>query len=224
MDALARVTALGLVGFDPVGALLVLGALAAGARRRSLTVLVGGYLVTITVFGVAASLLVRVGLTAWDLSRYLPSARVLSWIEIGAGVLVIGLSAYVARRSRRPRPPEPPREVRLSTGALAGAGALLALSLAIDPGFVLVVGYTATLPVAGVTPLLLYWGVLSQIAMIVLYAGALLDGSGRAVGVLRSAFESGRRWLRHHGAWLVLLLGLAIVVDGVHRLLLLPDP
>ena len=224
MEEIGRVTALGLVGFDPVGAFLMLGAIGAGARRRSLTALVGGYLVTIIVFGAAASLLVRLGLTALDLGRYLPSARVLSWLEIGAGVLVIVAAAYVARRSRRPQAPESARQVRMSVPALAGAGALLALSLAIDPGFVLVVGYAATLPVGAVVPLILYWGVLSQIAMMALYAGALLDSSGRAVRWLHSAFDKGRLWLRHHGAWLVLLLGLAIVVDGVHRLVVLPHP
>ncbi len=83
------ITAAGLVGFDPTGAIVAAAAISLGATRRALVALAVSCLVTISIVGTTATWIARVGFVSLDPSRYLPPARTLLYLEAGLGVILL---------------------------------------------------------------------------------------------------------------------------------------
>ena len=127
--------ALGLAGLDPAGALLVAGALAAGAREGHVALFGLVVLVGTVVLGTTLSLTVGPRIAEIDWSVFAPGDRTVAFVETLLGV---GLVCWGVVRARRPTAHAPkPRSAR-GTGpsALVGAGILFALSAVFDPTFV----------------------------------------------------------------------------------------
>lgn len=231
MDYLAAATAAGLIGFDPVGAFVAVAAISLGASRRALAVLVAAYLVVIAALGTAVTVAVSTGLHAGDLDRYRPSARTLGRVEIVAGVALIVAGGVVALRARRhpSSSPDAADEAGESTGkgtrrltarplGLAVAGAGIAVSLLVDPGFLLLVAICTPRPAWTYPLAFAYWGAWSQILMLLVCAAVLLDRRRRLVGPLQRAVEALRARGRIVTAALLAILGIALTVDGLLRL------
>jgi hypothetical protein len=135
MTLLLTALALGLAGLDPAGALVVAGALAAGAREGHVVLFGLVVLVGTVVLGTTLSLSVGPRVAEIDWSMFAPGDRTVAFVE---ALLGVGLVCWGVVRARRPTVRAPkPRSAR-GTGpiALVGAGILLALSAVLDPTFV----------------------------------------------------------------------------------------
>src|ERR687893_70521 len=127
--------ALGLAGLDPAGALLVAGALAAGAREGHVALFGLVVLVGTVVLGTTLSLTVGPRIAEIDWSVFAPGDRSVAFVETLLGV---GLVCWGVVRARRPTAHAPKPRSAGGTGpiALVGAGLLFALSAVFDPTFV----------------------------------------------------------------------------------------
>jgi hypothetical protein len=135
MTLLLTALGLGLAGLDPAGALVVAGALAAGAREGHVLLFGLVVLVGTVVLGTTLSLSVGPRVAEIDWSLFAPGDRTVAFVE---ALLGVGLVCWGLVRARRPTAHAPkPRSAR-GTGpiALLGAGILLALSAVLDPTFV----------------------------------------------------------------------------------------
>jgi hypothetical protein len=135
MTLLLTALALGLAGLDPAGALVVAGALAAGARESHVVLFGLVVLVGSVVLGTTLSLSVGPRVAEIDWSVFAPGDRTVAFVE---ALLGVGLVCWGLVRARRPTAHAPkPRSAR-GTGpiALLGAGILFALSAVFDPTFV----------------------------------------------------------------------------------------
>ncbi len=221
-DVLA-ITAAGMVGFDPTGAIVAAAAISLGAKRRTLVALAVSCLVTISIVGTTATWIARVGFVSLDPSRYLPPARTLLYLEAGLGVILLVVGLLLALRPRRTHS-EPagrwlsPGPGMLSSAGLAVAGAVVALLLVVDAGFLLMVGLSVSLPTV-IHPLaFLYWGAWSQILLLITVLATILDRRGRVVARLTKAIEGIRARTRTIAAVLLTLVGLIVLVKAVYRL------
>ena len=117
---------------DPAGALVVAGALAAGAREGHVALFGLVVLVGTVVLGTTLSLTVGPRIAEIDWSVFAPGDRTVAFVETLLGV---GLVCWGVVRARRPTAHAPkPRSAR-GTGpiALVGAGILFALSAGLRP-------------------------------------------------------------------------------------------
>ena len=227
-DYLAAATAAGLIGFDPVGAFVAVAAVSLGASRRGLVALVAAYLAAVAGLGTAITLAVRAGLHADSLRGFLPSVRTLTLAEIAGGGLLVAAGAVMALRARQGtrheddaasrKPSTSQRRLSASVPGLAAAGVGVAVSLVVDPGFLMLVAVCAPHPAWTYALVFTYWGVWSQILMVAFCAAALLDRNGRLVGPLRRTVEVIRARSHAVAAVVLAVFGLALVLDGAHRL------
>ena len=218
INYLTALTGAGLLGFDPVGAFVAIGALSLGASRRGMAALLLSYLAVITALGTGLALALRLGLGAAHLRHLLHSEQVLTVIERVAGVgLLIGAGVLFVRRGR-PRKPHQERRIPVSTRGLALAGAGVAVSLVIDPGF-LVLGavcarhHPTTYPAAA-----LYWGLWSQVLMAAVCVAVLVDRRGRLTKPIRHWVEAITGHLPTVTTIVLALVGVVFVADGIYRL------
>lgn len=218
---LAEATAAGLLGLDPVGAVVAVAALSLGASRRALLALTAAYLVTITALGTGLALAARAGVGALGWHPHGPGRHTLSVVELAAGaaLAIAGLAVWWWQRRRPDGPPErTERRVPVATGGLVAAGAGVAASLLPDPGFIAMV--VASVPHH---PLLYpaafaYWGLWSQCLMVAVCLAAAVDRDGRLVRPLRRAVDQVRARGAAITAFLLVVVGVGLVLDGLHRL------
>lgn len=220
-DYVAEATAAGLLGLDPVGAVVAVAALSLGASRRALLALTVGYLVTISALGTGVALAARAGAGAVRWHPHGPDPHTLSVTElaVGAALAIAGLALWRRQRRRRGAPPDrADHRAPVASGGLVMAGAGVAASLLPDPGFIAMV--VASVPHHPVLypAAFAYWGLWSQCLMVAICAAAAVDRDGRLIGPLRRAVDQ----LRAHGAaitaFLLVAAGAGLVVDGLHRL------
>jgi hypothetical protein len=206
--------ALGLAGLDPAGALLVAGALAAGAREGHVALFGLVVLVGTVVLGTTLSLTVGPRIAEIDWSVFAPGDRTVAFVETLLGV---GLVCWGVVRARRPTAHAPkPRSAR-GTGpsALVGAGILFALSAVLDPTFValtVIAGRDGTFWSAGVAQSV--WVLVSQ-APLVLILGAMAGGKHKGVVVwFRSLWSRLRPVIGRLVTGTVLLVGAFFLLDA----------
>jgi hypothetical protein len=206
--------ALGLAGLDPAGALLVAGALAAGAREGHVALFGLVVLIGTVVLGTTLSLTVGPRIAEIDWSVFAPGDRTVAFVETLLGV---GLVCWGVVRARKPTAHAPkPRSAR-GTGpvALAGAGILFALSAVFDPTFValtVIAGRDGAFWSAVVAHSA--WVLVSQ-APLVLVLGAMAGSKHKGVVVwFRSLWTRLRPVIGRLVTGAVLLVGALFLLDA----------
>lgn len=238
----AEVVGIGGVGFDPAGAVLAVASIAAGARRRALTALVGGFLATMVLLGVASTALARAATgtrSFHQLENLVRAHHLVGWGELAVGaaalLAAVWVAAPLAAARHAPGPeegdddepaPAPTRaRPRLAApGVLALGGAGVALSLVVDPGFAGLTVAAREQPAWQWVPAWLGWGALSQILLLAVWATVLVDRRGRALARISRAVRAVAARSR---LLLVVLLGGAgvyLLVAGTLRLVALTPP
>lgn len=222
--------ALGLAGFDPLGIVALIAAMALGAKRRGILALMLSVVVSTFVFGLVPAL--TLGPSVWQLSRAMGRVSHTVWgpLTIAVGLAVVAWG--ILRLWRRPaivlddEPTLAPRST--STGALALTGLLVGLSAFIDPAFygIIVLAAHQTNPVTCAWMILL-WIMGSHCALVVVGLAALLG-----------LHEPVSRWIQHvrtrwasplvlAGSIALVGIGVCCIVEGIfewhHHWLLLDD-
>lgn len=212
IELLGAAVGLGIVGLDPIGALVAIGALAGGTRDR-VVVAFGVTVVSVTAaFGAALSLIVgtRLAEINW---RVLDTGHGF-WAAAEAAVGTL-LLIWAARRLRRPQ--TQPAEPRANRGRLAliGTGVLFGIGAILDPTFVALVvlaGRQGSLIEASLAHLI--WILVSQ-APLVAIVGAVLTGNHAAMVNWFSAQRQRRsRTFSRIGIGLACVAGLVLLVDA----------
>jgi hypothetical protein len=206
--------ALGLAGLDPAGALVVAGALAAGAREGHVALFGLVVLVGTVVLGTTLSLTVGPRIAEIDWSVFAPGDRTVAFVETLLGV---GLVCWGVVRARRPTAHAPkPRSAR-GTGpiALVGAGILFALSAVLDPTFValtVIAGRDGSFWSAAVAHSV--WVLVSQ-GPLVLVLGAMAGGKHKGVVIwFRSLWSRLRPAIGRLVTGAVLFVGAFFLLDA----------
>lgn len=214
-DIFAGIVGLGIAGFDPLGALALIAAMALGARRRAIAGLVIVTIATTVVIGFVLSST----LGTWAIAQ-LHRLHDPGHIVWGALVLLAGIGLAVWGTIRLRRAPvvkkdEPTRSGR-SVKALVLIGIGVGLSALIDPAFyglLVVAGTMPTWPLrlAGV----LTWSCLSQVALLAL-SGAVFAG---AFGPVHRFITSCReRWgaaASRAASWVLIVVCVVIILEGI---------
>lgn len=226
-EIVARTGAVGLLAFDPAGALLALAAISLGVRRRGLATLTAAYVGVMVALGLAATALVHLlqGTRPAELAvDFWHRHHLLGLVELVAGLALIVTSAVLWWRAHRARArPDgetrgdedagPGRIERLAgnltgTRGLAGAGALLAASLLMDPAYPVMAVATQPFPLWSLVPAWAVWALISQSLMLVLVLATFLDRGDRLLDRVTAAT---RRALVHTG----LVVRVVLLVAGL---------
>ncbi|WP_062214891.1 hypothetical protein [Streptomyces sp. NBRC 109706] len=207
----ATVVGLALAGLDPIGALIAVGGLAAGATRRAILVFTALSLLIPPALGVPLSLLVGASVARVDLSGVDWHSP---WWALGEAAIALALLWWAVRRRRRPHP-------GVSAGTARGGGAgrlallavLLALTILLDPTFLGLVVLAGREPVWELVVAHLLWSLVSQ-APLVLVGGAVAAGRHRAaVRLLERASARLGPAVRHGVTLLLVLVALVLLAD-----------
>ena len=209
---------LGLPSLDITAALLVVGALGAGARVRALMVF-GCFCILGTIaFGTALSLIVGPRIAGIDWGMLLPHGptedRVAASVQV---VLGLGLLAWGIMRTRRPaaRPPKPSVPRGLGLISLAGTGMLFALAAIFDPTFVslVVIAGRAELfwPVVAAHST---WTLVSHTPLVFVLALVVSGDQERVVGWFQSRWARISPLVVHAVTSVVLLVGTFLLLDA----------
>lgn len=203
---------LGVAGLDPFGALMVVPALAAGAKRR----------IVMWFFGMAALCTVLTGLVVGEsvqhVSAWLARLAVPAPVRlIAQAAAAAALGAWAAVRwARRGAPKREKASVLVGPVAMALAGALWGVSAVTDPSFLALVAVDAgveSLPVS--TAVFAGWFVISQ-APLCLVVLALV--TGKDTRPVRGAVALARRLEAPAGSAVTLLLAAGAVLLALNAL------
>jgi hypothetical protein len=227
IELLVAALALGLAGVDPAGLLIALGALAAGARERTVLAFTTIVVVGTALLGTALSLTLGRRLQDFEWTSLLPPDWLGAVVEI---VIAVALLAWAVVRLRRPdaRPPRPEKRARTGKALVLGA-VLFAASAPLDPTFVgLVVLAGRGESPAAVALAHTTWIVVSQLPLVALAVAVLLRRHDRAVAWLRDLLPRARPVLARLGTFALVLAGAVMATDAgwwiVTGRFLLPDP
>lgn len=207
------VAALGVAGFDPLGALLVAGALVLGASRRSALI----FLLTSAVVPIGLAMLagrvLRPVLATVESWLRLP-ASIWSAVSLVVGAGLIGWGLVRARRGVVVRPERPLRAA--SASAMAGAGFWFGFTVLLDPAYYAVMAVVARHPepLTRLTALVI-WFVVAQWLLIALVVGAWVGDAGRAANRLRGLWRRAAPTISRMVTIAAFVVGLALVADGV---------
>lgn len=211
--------ALGIAGFDPLGVVALVAALALGASRRAVAVLTAVTLASTALFGILPALVLGPAVDRlWHLVHHI-GHQVWGALVLGVGV---GLLAWAVWRVLHPATGghEEGRTPK-STGvaAMATTGVLVGLSAFIDPAFYAGIVFAAGQHhVVQKVLVVLVWVAMSQSALIVVAAAALLGLYGP---VSRLVVAVQTRWARAIALTLTVLLvafGIFCLVQGIAEL------
>lgn len=211
---LLAVGGLGLAGLDVTGALVVIAALAAGARRRAIAVFAAATLLVTAGFGVALSELVgpRLAGIDWSVLDLPDPMRIVLDLVLAGALLVWALR----RHRRRDAPKDPPNPRPGSSAGLAAMGALLGLSAIIDPTFVAVVVLAGRgKPLWLVVVAHVLWILLSQSPLFVLTGAACAGSHGRPVAWFQRKRDQMRPVLDAIATVLLAVMGAALLADAL---------
>lgn len=216
--ALPLVFALGIAGFDPLGALTLIGAMALQARRRAIAALLVSNLGS--TLALALGLSSTLGRWAIDLLHRLHSPGHLVW---GALVAVAGTALFCWGVWRLSRPPHPRRTkvegTVASSAALALFGLGVGLSALIDPAFyglvVLAGGIESWWGRLGAC---LLWVLLSQIALVTLSIAVFAGAFDKALRLIERARQDWAQGLARLASWTLVVVGVLLLVEGIAKL------
>ncbi|MEV7429011.1 hypothetical protein AB0N29_05275 [Nocardioides sp. NPDC092400] len=227
VELLVTALTLGLAGIDPAGLLLALGALAAGARERTVLAFAAVVVLGTALLGTVLTVAVGQHLQDVDWASLLPP----DWLGATIEALLAGaLLAWAAVRLRRPeaRPPRPAGRGRTGS-ALLGGGVLFAASAPLDPtfvGLVVLAGREESVLAAGLANLT--WIVVSQLPLVALAVAVVLRRHYGAVARLREIVPRARPFLARLGTAALAAVGLVMAADACWWFLteefFLPDP
>ncbi len=203
-DVLGRVVALGVVGFDPTGAVLLVSAIAARAGRTKVFAFTAMVFVTSIVTGTALALL---GKRVFGESRSITSGPVLAYFEVGTAFFI---AVWLANNlmSSDAEPGRPRRNIAQSTPAMAVGGAAYALTTVLDPTFpatAVLVGPSGTMVAVASFAIRT---LISQVALIALVVAFIFGTHERPVDAIR-------RWWQRHEILLTKLLNATLVLSVI---------
>lgn len=214
-ELLATSAGLGLAGLDPTGALIAVGALSAGARRRDVLACGGIAVLGTILFGTVLTLTVgdKVGAIQWE--RLVPPDQLSAVLEalVAAGFLWWGVA-----RLRRPaaRPPKPARARGTGTLALLVFGVLWALAAVTDPSFLALVVLGGRDPqLAGIIGAQTLWVLISQLPLVLMLYAIARGRHQRAVATLDRVWGRVRPVISVLGTATLLLGGVILLVDSL---------
>lgn len=212
VELLGAAIGLAIVGLDPMGALVAIGALAGGARDRSVVAFGLTVIVVTAAFGTALSLLVGARLAEIDW-RVLDTGH--AFWATGEAAAGMALLAWALRRRHWPATAAAPAQRGQGGLALIGTGVLFGLGAIIDPTFVALVvlaGRQGSLIEAGVAHLM--WILVSQAPLVVI-VGAVLTGRHMATVIwFRSKAHRLRPVLTRIGLGLACVAGVVLLADA----------
>lgn len=203
-DVLGRVVALGIVGFDPTGAVLLVSAIAARAGRTKVFAFTATVFVTSIVTGTALALL---GKRVFGESRSITSGPVLAYFEVGTALAILVWLASNLMSSDS-EPGRPRRNIAQSTPAMAVGGVAYALTTVLDPTFpatAVLVGPSGTMVALASFAIRT---LISQVALIALVVAFIFGTHERPVDAIR-------RWWQRHETLLTRLLNATLVLGVI---------
>lgn len=217
--ALPLVIALGVAGFDPLGALVLIGAMALKARRRAILVL----LVSTVGTTLLLALVLSSTLGRW-VTELLRRIREPGHLVRGGLVVAVGVAsvAWGVWRLGRPTPAHRTKTQRAvaSPAALGLFGLGVGLSALIDPAFyglvVLAGGMPSWLHRLGAC---LLWVLLSQIALIVLSIAVFVGAFDRALALIERARTNWVPNLSVFASWTLVVVGVLALVEGLSEVM-----
>ncbi len=168
MQLLVNIIGLGLLGLDPVAAIMVASAIAVGTTRSKIFLFTLVFLLGTTFLGVALSMM---GQTAIDfLQAFIPDHLSPLWAILNLIIIIViiaWLTTHFVQRTH-PKPDKPPRKTLASTWQCVSAALLLALSALSDPTFYAVIVIAAKMhTVFAMAVIHFLWILISQIPLIV---------------------------------------------------------
>lgn len=207
--------ALGVAGLDPLGALLIAGALAGGASRAGVCAFTAAAGATTVTIGTAFSVAIK---PALDRLGSLPTVPEDVWLLIDT-ILVVLLLLWGIRRVRRGAPGEASsRGARRMTGIpmLIGTGVVFALSALTDPAFYAVVVVLAGRgePVWLAMVALAIWFAVSQSPLMILTLATVTGGHERLARGLQGLWQRGRPILRGLGTAVIFTGAAVLAIDA----------
>lgn len=164
---------LGLAGFDPLGAIVFMAAMAAGARRAALTTLGVTTVATTSLLGLLAVLGLGPTIHRWE-ERLHPSSFAwhMSAMTVGAGLLAWGVRRLTHRDRSEGHDSTPPRS--LTAAGLAWAGLAVGGSSLLDPAWYAMVAYAARLSPGSAAATAVVWTLLSHVALVALTVAVVM--------------------------------------------------
>lgn len=210
---LSQMAAFGLVGFDPLGAIVMLAFIAGGARRIHAVVFTSVNWLTIVVVGTAAGS--AVGIVLDPVRHWLSSVPRRIWVpvEIVAAIALVIWAIVRLHTGQAPEKQEKTRPVRL--WLIIGIPAGLALSMLADPGFDGAVLAGASHPIWWQLIGLSLWYLIAMSALVVVCAAAILGETAPVSAWMRRWLSKSRRPVWIVVTALIVLVAVLLVMDAV---------
>lgn len=202
-EVVNKVVALGLLGFDPTGAVLLVGAIAARASRAKVFAFTAAVLATSVVAGTALAV---VGNRVFGDYEFITSGPVRAYLEVATALALLVWLADNMKTTNAHAPPR--RNIAQSTPAMATGGMAFALTTVLDPSFpatAVLVGPSGF--VVALTSFVIR-AVMVHIALIALVVAFVFGVHERPVDAIR-------RWYERHKKLLIRLLNATLVLSIV---------
>lgn len=202
-DVLGKVVALGLLGFDPTGAVLLVGAIAARASRTKVFAFTAAVLITSVVAGTALAV---VGDRVFGDSESITSGPARAYFEVAAALAIL---AWLADNLRTPSADAPPRRnIAQSTAAMTLGGVAFALTTVLDPSFPATAVLVGPSGFGVALTSFVIRAVMVHIALIALVVAFVFGVHERPVDVIR-------RWYERHKKLLTRILNATLMISIV---------
>lgn len=219
VELLLALLGLGIAGLDPLGALIVAAALAAGSTRRAVSAfLVASTVTTVAVGGLLGRAIEPLLSSLGNLLNF-PDAV---WVAINillVAVLVWALARFWRRQDRADRSDSEPkrRAAGLSTWSLAGAGVLFGLSMLTDPTYYAIIAL-GTRVEGWLVPVLVValWYLISQSPLFVVVASSFLGLHEQVAARLQDFWARSKPYVSWIIKVAILLAVVVLVADTLH--------
>jgi hypothetical protein len=216
MQALLSIIGLGLLGLDPVAAIIVASAIAVHSRKYKVLIFTLAFLLGTTVLGVFLSVL---GQNAIDfIQSFIPSDISPLWLILNVLVIVVIIVWLTVRFTKRNKVKKEKKSKSLLGGAwqFFAMGLLFALSALTDPTFYAVIVIASeTHNVFAMSGLHLLWISISQIPLLAIVVAYYLNAHNKLI------VYSDKLWAAHKQKFttilyiLAILLALILLVDTI---------
>ncbi len=200
-EVLGRVLALGVVGFDPTGAVLLVGAIAAKTNRTKVFAFTAAVLITSVVVGTALAV---VGNRVFGDYEFITSGPARAYVEVATALVLVAWLASNLKATSADASPR--RNLAQSTTAMTLGGVAFALTTVLDPSFpatAVIVGPSGF--VVALTSFVIR-AVLVHLALIALVVAFVF-------GVHERPVEATRRWYERHKKLLIRILNAILVLS-----------
>ena len=207
MQALLSIIGLGLLGIDPIAALIATSAIATHTKKYKILLFTLSFLIGTVVLGVILSLL---GQGVLDyLQSFIPNDDSPLWLILNAIIIIAIIVWLVVRFSRRNKPKKEKKSKRKvgSVWQLVSLGLFFALTALSDPTFYAVIVVAAeTHNVFAMAGLHLLWITITQIPLIAVLIAYYLNAHKKLLSI------TDRLWSAHKQKLMVVLYSGAIVI------------